>query len=164
LPRSRIDDDELPSSDERLPLGVEPRFAPRRLHIEVDTAELLGEGCLAALTRPGQRDCRKSLEVRSNLSPVDARNNDLHYGIQFPNCRPYVVLLEPYFENLGKRIAKTPKLYPLDTGLCSYLPGVRTSEDLVRSPMPGAIFETHVLGQFVRYLANQGRRRDLYFI
>ena len=74
-----------------------------------------------------------------------------------------VLLLEPYFENLGKRIVKTPKLYFLDTGLASYLLGARTAEDLVRSPMLGALFETHVLGQIVRHFANQGRRREIYF-
>ena len=74
-----------------------------------------------------------------------------------------VFLLEPYFENLGKRIVKTPKLYFLDTGLCSYLLGARTPEDLLRSPMLGAIFETHVLGQIVRHFTNQGRRREIYF-
>ena len=72
-------------------------------------------------------------------------------------------VLEPYFENLGKRIVKTPKLYFLDTGLCTCLLGARTSGDLMRSPMLGAIFETHVLGQIVRHFANQGRRREVYF-
>ena len=47
--------------------------------------------------------------------------------------------------------------------LCSYLLGARAPEDLIRSPMLGAIFETHVLGQIVRHFANQGRRREIYF-
>jgi predicted AAA+ superfamily ATPase len=87
--------------------------------------------------------------VKSWLSVLDASN--------------VILLLEPYFQNLGKRIIKTPKLYFLDTGLCSYLLGARSPEDLIRSPMLGALFETHVLGQIVRHYANQGRRRDLYF-
>jgi predicted AAA+ superfamily ATPase len=33
----------------------------------------------------------------------------------------------------------------------------------LRSPMLGAIFETHVLGQIIRHFANQGRRREIYF-
>lgn len=87
--------------------------------------------------------------VRSWLSVLDASN--------------IVLLLEPYFENLGKRIVKTPLLYFLDTGLCSYLLGARTPEDLLRSPLLGELFESHVLGQIVRGVANRGRRRDLYF-
>lgn len=74
-----------------------------------------------------------------------------------------IFLLEPYFENLGKRLVKTPKLYFLDTGLCSFPLGARTPDDLLRSPMLGALFETHVLGQIVRHFANQGRRREVFF-
>jgi len=74
-----------------------------------------------------------------------------------------VFLLEPYFEDLGKRIVKTPKLYFLDTGLCSYLLGARTPNDILRSPMLGPMFETHVLGQILRHFANRGRRRQIYF-
>ena len=87
--------------------------------------------------------------VRSWLSVLDASN--------------VVFLLEPYFENLGKRLVKTPKLYFLDTGLCCFLIGARSPRDLAGSPLLGAVFETHVLGQLVRHFANAGRRPDLYF-
>ena len=87
--------------------------------------------------------------VRSWLSVLDASN--------------VIYLLEPYFENLGKRIVKSPKLYFLDTGLCCFLLGARTPRDVSDSPLLGALFETHVLGQIVRHFANRGRRPDLYF-
>jgi hypothetical protein len=87
--------------------------------------------------------------VRSWLSVLDASN--------------VIFLLEPYFENLGKRLVKTPKLYFMDTGLCSYLLGVRTPDALAGSPLIGALFETHVLGQIVRHYANRGARADIYF-
>lgn len=87
--------------------------------------------------------------VRSWLSVLDASN--------------VVYLLEPYFENLGKRIVKSPKLYFLDTGLCCFLLGARAPRDVSNSPLLGALFETHVLGQIVRHFANLGRRPDLYF-
>jgi hypothetical protein len=32
-----------------------------------------------------------------------------------------IFLLQPYYSNITKRLIKTPKLYFLDTGLCSYL-------------------------------------------
>ncbi|MDJ0764723.1 MAG: ATP-binding protein [Myxococcota bacterium] len=72
-------------------------------------------------------------------------------------------LLEPYFENLGKRIVKTPKLYFMDTGLVCFLTGIRNESDLLASPLLGAIFETHVYGQMVRHFTNQGVRPPLYF-
>ena len=50
-----------------------------------------------------------------------------------------VLLLRPYFENFGKRVIKSPKLYWLDTGIVSFLLGLRDSEmpcSRVRSPGP----------------------------
>jgi predicted AAA+ superfamily ATPase len=58
---------------------------------------------------------------------------------------------------------KTPKLYFLDTGLACFLAGVRSSEDLQKSPMLGAFFETLVLGQIIRWYANRGMADRVYF-
>ena len=73
------------------------------------------------------------------------------------------MLLEPYYQNLGKRIVKTPKLYFLDTGLACFLAGIHTREVLRQSSLLGPLFETLALGQIVRAYANQGRRPALYF-
>jgi len=108
--------------------------------------------------RTGQLVSYSSLATDLGVSP-----NTVKSWLSVLNASNIVFLLEPYFENLGRRIVKTPKLYFLDTGLCSYLLGAMTSEDLLRSPMLGAIFETHVLGQIIRHFANQGRRREMYF-
>ena len=74
-----------------------------------------------------------------------------------------IAMVEPYFENLGKRIIKTPKLYFLDTGLCCYLAGIRTVSALQSSALLGAFFETHVYSQLRRYLAGIGRRTPVYY-
>ncbi len=74
-----------------------------------------------------------------------------------------VVLLEPYHRNLGKRLVKTPKLYLLDTGLACYLLGIRSVDELRASTMLGALFETHALGQMIRWHANRGLPPDIYF-
>ena len=74
-----------------------------------------------------------------------------------------IVLLEPYFRNLGKRLVKTPKLYFLDTGLACYLAGIGSGRELGQSALLGAMFETHVAGQLIRWYANRGVRPMLYF-
>jgi hypothetical protein len=135
-------------------------------YLERDVRSILGVRSLRdfdrfmrlCAARTGQLVSYSSLATDLGVSP-----NTVKSWLSVLNASNIVFLLEPYFENLGKRIVKTPKLYFLDTGLCSYLLGARTSEDLVRSPMLGAIFETHVLGQIVRNFANQGRRREIYF-
>lgn len=108
--------------------------------------------------RTGQLVSHSSLATDLGVSP-----NTVRSWLSVLESSNIILLLEPYFENFGKRIVKTPKLYFLDTGLCTCLLGARTSGDLMRSPMLGAIFETHVLGQIVRHFANQGRRREVYF-
>ena len=61
-----------------------------------------------------------------------------------------VFLLEPYHRSLGKRIAKSPKLYFPDTGLAAWLAGFGSRDALERSPQAGAFFENYVVGQWLR--------------
>lgn len=75
------------------------------------------------------------------------------------------MLLQPYANNMAKRIIKTPKLYFLDTGLCAYLCGWSDSRILEASPMSGAFFETYVVSEIVKSLRNDGKRVEytLYY-
>jgi hypothetical protein len=74
-----------------------------------------------------------------------------------------VFLLPPYHRNFGKRLVKTPKLYFLDSGLACWLLGVRSPEVLALHPSRGALFETWVVGEFVKGRFNLGLPTDLYF-
>lgn len=74
-----------------------------------------------------------------------------------------VHLLQPYHRNFGKRLVKTPKLYFVDTGLACWLLGVRAPGMLALHPLRGALFETWVVGEFLKARFNQGRPSDLYF-
>jgi predicted AAA+ superfamily ATPase len=74
-----------------------------------------------------------------------------------------ITLLPPYFRNAGKRLVKTPKLYFLDTGLCCFLAGLRSADDLQTSALKGALFETQVVGQVLRLRANRGAPQDVCF-
>ena len=56
-----------------------------------------------------------------------------------------IFLLPPYFNNLGKRIVKSPKLYFFDTGLVSYLTGIETKQHYENGPMSGSIFENYII-------------------
>lgn len=74
-----------------------------------------------------------------------------------------VIRLPPYHRNFGKRLVKTPKLYFLDVGLACWLLGIHTSQTLALHPHRGALFETWVVGEFVKHRFNSGRPADLYF-
>jgi len=71
--------------------------------------------------------------------------------------------LSPYFENFGKRIAKSPKYYFTDTGLLSFLLDIEKPEQLLRDPLIGNIFENLVILEALKARYNQGLKPNLYF-
>lgn len=67
-----------------------------------------------------------------------------------------IYLLYPYHNNKLKRIVKTPKIYFLDTGLCTYLTSFENAKTLVNSAFAGHIFETFVISEIVKSYYNNG--------
>jgi len=63
-----------------------------------------------------------------------------------------VRLLPPWFENLGKRQIKKPKLYIRDCGLMNTLSRIENEEDILTHPLKGAIWEGFALEQIIEYL------------
>ncbi len=53
--------------------------------------------------------------------------------------------LPPWFENLGKRQVKSPKVYLRDSGLLHYLLGLRSRPDLLSHPRLGASYEGYAV-------------------
>jgi len=74
-----------------------------------------------------------------------------------------VMVLRPYFANLGKRLVKTPKVYFTDVGTLCHLVGLRDPEHAAAGPMRGAIFETAVLGEIVKTLLHRGDEPRVHF-
>lgn len=70
-----------------------------------------------------------------------------------------VRVLPPWFENLGKRQVKAPKIYVRDTGLLHALHGLSTSDELLGHPKLGASWEGFVIEQLISLLAT----RDTYY-
>ncbi len=76
----------------------------------------------------------------------------------------YIVFrLAPYFENFGKRIIKSPKLYFNDVGLAAYLLGIETEVQVSRDPLRGNLFENAVILELKKYRLNQGRDPSLFY-
>jgi predicted AAA+ superfamily ATPase len=74
-----------------------------------------------------------------------------------------VIVLRPYFVNIGKRLVKTPKVYFTDTGTLCYLTGLKDPEHAASGPLGGAIMETAVLSEIVKTLTHQGTEPRVYF-
>lgn len=73
-----------------------------------------------------------------------------------------LLLVPPYFENLGKRLTKSPRLYLADAGLACYLLGIESEKQLDASPFLGPVFEGWVASEIVKSQLGDGRRKELY--
>src|SRR5574341_892147 len=74
-----------------------------------------------------------------------------------------VLMVPPFFENLGKRLIKSPKVYLADSGLACHLLGIDTAGELAKSPFLGAMFEGFVASEIVKAQVHRGRRPELYY-
>ena len=74
-----------------------------------------------------------------------------------------VFLLPPHHRNFNKRIVKSPKLYFFDTGLASYLLGIKNSQTLTTHPLRGSLFENHIASEIAKAFYHHRQRPPLYF-
>lgn len=81
--------------------------------------------------------------------------------------------LPPWFENVGKRLVKSPKIYIRDSGLFHALQRIASPQDLQTHPKLGASWEGFVLESLIQqwtiedphyYAVHSGAELDLFFI
>lgn len=76
----------------------------------------------------------------------------------------YIIFrLKPYYNNFGKRIVKSAKLYFTDPGLAAYLLGITEPEQVSRDPLMGNLFENMVVIEALKARMNSGQDANLYF-
>lgn len=82
-------------------------------------------------------------------------------GVSAPTVRRYLDTLtdslvvrqvQPWFENLGKRQVRSPKVYIRDSGLLHSLLGLSTLDELLGHPKVGASWEGFAMEELVRSL------------
>ena len=102
-----------------------------------------------------------------NLSGISSE-----IGISVPTVKRWVAALEasyiiyllpPLYNNYGKRIIKSPKLYFYDMGLLNYLLRMPDAGIAVNSPMAGALFENAVISEVLKNKLASGIQPELYF-
>jgi hypothetical protein len=74
-----------------------------------------------------------------------------------------IALVQPYSNNMLKRITKMPLVHFLDTGLCAHLLRWGNPETLERGAMSGAFFESWVFSELYKSFLNGGREPPLYY-
>lgn len=135
-------------------------------YLERDIRNILNVGSLrdfdrflrAAAIRTGQLLSYSELARDVGIAPNTAKQ-----WLSVLEASGQVLLLEPYHRNLGKRLVKTPKLYLCDTGLAAFLMGFESWAAAERSPLIGALWETHVVTQVKRHYLSEGKMVPIWF-
>lgn len=93
-------------------------------------------------------------------------------GVDYKTVGSWISILEstyiafrltPFYENFGKRIIKSPKLYFYDTGLLCYLLGIDSAQELKTHYSVGNIFENLVIADIQKQLTNLKASSKTYF-
>lgn len=71
--------------------------------------------------------------------------------------------LTPFYENLGKRLIKSPKLYFVETGLASFLLDIEEEKLIARDPLLGGLFENMIVIEALKHRLNLGMNPNLFF-
>lgn len=71
--------------------------------------------------------------------------------------------LPPFFENIQKRVIKSPKIFFTDVGLAAFLLGIHSAEQAFRDPLRGNLYENFIVADIVKGALNKGIRPEVYF-
>jgi hypothetical protein len=87
------------------------------------------------------------------------------FGVSATTVRRYLDVLDaalvvrvlpPWFENVGKRQVRSPKVYVGDAGILHVLLGIASGDDLQAHPKVGASWEGFVIDELISHLGARG--------
>jgi len=123
-----------------------------------DLARVGDEGAFIHFLRACAARTGQMLNLSDLARDADVVANTAKHWLSILQTSGVVHLLEPYHSNLTKRLVKSPKLYLLDTGLCSYLTEWTSPETLEAGAMAGPMLETWVFAELLKSYWHNGRR------
>ncbi|MDR0490731.1 MAG: ATP-binding protein [Oscillospiraceae bacterium] len=113
-----------------------------------------------------------SVAAARTAQPVKYEEVANEVGISAPTAKKWlsilvssgiVALVQPYHNNVLKRVVKSPVLHFLDTGLCAYLLKWSNAETLERGAASGAFFESYVFSEIYKSYVNAGLEPHIYY-
>lgn len=108
--------------------------------------------------------CGELLNVNAIGKEVEISTDTVTRWLSILQTSGIIYLLEPYANNLLKRVVKTPKVYFYDSGLVCYLTRWMTPEVLKVGAKAGNIFENFVVSEILKSHLNAGRTiKSIYF-
>ena len=94
---------------------------------------------------------------------VGVSSKTISHWISVLQASYLITLLPPYYENIPKRLVKSPKLYFNDPGMACYLLDIETPQQLDRDKMRGAIFENMIVMETIKHRYNMGLEGGVFF-
>ena len=94
---------------------------------------------------------------------VGVSSKTISHWISVLQASYLITILPPYYENIPKRLVKSPKLYFNDLGLACYLLDIETPQQLDRDKMRGAIFENMIVMEAIKHRYNMGLKGGVFF-
>ncbi len=108
--------------------------------------------------------CGQQLNLSSYARDLGVAVNTISRWFSVLEACRMVLPLSPYYNNLGKRVTKAPKVYFLDCALVCYLTGIHDIEHLLKGPMAGALFENFCVVEAFKAIVARGIRPRLYYV
>lgn len=135
-------------------------------YLERDVRQLLAVRDLSAFQR-FLRLCAGRIGQLLNMASLATDCGITHatasHWISVLEASYLVHVLRPHHRNFAKRLVKAPKLYFHDTGLASWLLGIREPGQIAFHAQRGALFENLVVSEFLKGRLNRGAQPDLHF-
>ncbi len=102
-----------------------------------------------------------------NLSEIGAQLGISHKTItswiSILQASYILVFLEPHYNNFGKRIVKSPKVYFTDVGLATNLLNLNSKNEIANYYALGSLFENLVILDIYKSILNSSSNDNLYF-
>jgi predicted AAA+ superfamily ATPase len=135
-------------------------------NLEKDVRDLVQVGDLAAF-----RQVYRMLAARTG-EPADHAEIASVAGVSRDTVRRWHSVLEAayqfvrlpaYSRNIGKRLVKSPRVYPVDVGLANYVNRQHDLPSLRNGPLYGKILEAFVIGELMKASATLSPSPELYY-
>ncbi|MEW5766474.1 MAG: ATP-binding protein [bacterium] len=108
--------------------------------------------------------CSSILNLSSLSNDLGVSVNTVKKWVSVLEASHIIFLLPPYYQNIGKRITKSPKIYFLECGFICYLTGLKDEEHLLKGPLAGALFENYCIQETVKFFLNQGLKPNIFYL
>lgn len=137
-----------------------------RTYLEKDVRDLLQMKDQIRFTK-FLKQCAARIGSLFNASELGAEvgvsSKTISHWLSVLQASYLITLLPPYYENIPKRLVKSPKLYFNDLGLACYLLDIETPQQLDRDKMRGAIFENMIVMEAIKHRYNMGLKGEVFF-